>query len=227
MRSSVDTRIHRLSGGGFIGRWRTRRDPGGFDVRRSKAARDISRKRFFVLGFSIVFSVLGVLLNTILSGVAYDVQRWLGRLGGAIIIFFGLYLAGLVSMPFLEREYKFRIGTRAHSRYLTSLLFGFAFAAGWTPCVGAVLGAILGLAAATPGAAFSLLMAYSLGLGLPFLLVGLFTAEAGGWIARYSRIFQYVRVAFGILLVLLGILVFTSRLNVIANFDLLNRWLLR
>jgi len=182
---------------------------------------------FFVLGFSVVFSALGVLLNTVLARAAYDVQQWLGRIGGAVIILFGLYLADLVKIPFLEREYKFHPARRLHSQYLTSFLFGCAFAAGWTPCVGAVLGAILGLAAATPGAAFSLLLAYSLGLGLPFLLVGLFTAESGSVIARYSGAFRYIRIGFGILLVLLGILVFTRRLGIIANFELLNRWLLR
>ena len=75
---------------------------------------------FFVLGFSAVFAVLGVLLNTILTNVAYDVQQWLSRIGGVIIIFFGLYLTGLIHIPFLEREHKFAITTRFKSRYLTS-----------------------------------------------------------------------------------------------------------
>src|SRR3989338_8427223 len=92
---------------------------------------------FFVLGFSIVFSLLGVLLNTILESVAYDVQEWLARIGGAIIIIFGLYLTGLIHIPYLQREHKLSVKTRFKSRYATSMLFGAAFAAGWTPCVGA------------------------------------------------------------------------------------------
>src|SRR3989344_9549358 len=80
---------------------------------------------FFVLGFGIVFALLGVLLNTLLENIAYDVQTWLSRIGGAMIIFFGLYLAGLIKIPFLEKEYKFGAKTKFKSRYATSFLFGF------------------------------------------------------------------------------------------------------
>lgn len=182
---------------------------------------------FFVLGFSVVFAALGVLLNTFLAAVAYDVQTWLSRIGGAIIIFFGLYLVGLVNLGFLSREYKFRVKASSRSKYVTSFLFGFAFAAGWTPCVGAVLGAILGLAATQPGAAFNLLFSYSIGLGVPFLLVGLFAAQASRFITRYAHILKYINVVFGGILIVLGVLVFTQTINLLANFELLNRWLLR
>src|SRR3989338_7734848 len=149
---------------------------------------------FFVFGFSAVFSALGVLLNTVLEAVAYDAQIWLARIGGAIIILFGLYLVGLVKILFLERELKFSVRTKFKSKYVTSFVFGAAFAAGWTPCVGAVLGGILGLAASAPGSAFALLLSYSLGLGIPFLIVGVFagqaqksfaSGQASGFIARY------------------------------------------
>ena len=182
---------------------------------------------FFVLGFSAVFAVSGVLLNTLLEAVAFDVQIWLSRIGGAIIIFFGLYLTGLIKLNFLEREYKFAVKGQFKSRYFTSFLFGAAFAAGWTPCVGAVLGGILGLAASQPGSALYLLFAYAIGLGLPFLAVGLFAAQSANLINRYARILPYVNIVFGILLVGLGILVFTQNLERIANLELINRWLLR
>jgi len=182
---------------------------------------------FFVLGFSIIFAILGVLLNTLLEAVAYDVQVWLARIGGAVIIFFGLYLVRLIPLPFLEREHKFSVTRRFKSKYLTSLLFGSAFAAGWTPCVGAALGAILGLAATQPGSAFNLLFAYSLGLGVPFLLVGLFASQASGLISRYAVALKYINIIFGAVLIVLGVLVFTESLNLVANFGLLNRWLLQ
>jgi cytochrome c-type biogenesis protein len=126
----------------------------------------------------------------------------------------------------LEREYKLSVGTRFSSRYATSFIFGAAFAAGWTPCVGPVLGAILGLATAQPGSAFPLLMSYSLGLSVPFLLVGLFASRASVFIQRFIGIVRYINIAFGILLIVLGILVFTQNLSLIANFDLLNSILL-
>jgi len=182
---------------------------------------------FFVLGFSAVFSALGVLLNTILEAVAYDTQIWLSRIGGVIIIIFGLYLARIIRIPFLDKEHKFEVKKRFKSRYFTSFLFGAAFAAGWTPCVGAVLGAILGLAASAPGSAFSLLFFYSLGLGIPFLIVGLFAAPASRFINRYAKAAYYVNIVFGIILIALGVLIFTQNLSRIANFDFLNRILLQ
>ena len=181
----------------------------------------------FVLGFSAVFAVLGVLLNTLLSTVAYDARIWLSRIGGILIIVFGLYLTKLIRIPFLEREYKFNVGFKLPSRYLTSFVFGAAFAAGWTPCVGAVLGGILTLAITQPGSAFFLLLSYAVGLGIPFLLVGLFAAGAQGLIARHARLLEYLTVVFGVVLIGLGVLVFTMRLERVANLEFINRWLLQ
>ena len=182
---------------------------------------------FFVLGFSVIFAALGVLLNTVLSSVAYDVQTWLSRIGGTLVILFGLYLTGLIKIAFLERTHTFRVKTGVHSRYVTSFLFGLAFAAGWTPCVGAALGAILGLAATAPGAAFFLLLSYALGLGLPFLVVGFFAAHASVFIERHAAMFKHISTAFGVLLIILGILIFTGNLSRIASFEFLNHFLLR
>lgn len=182
---------------------------------------------FFVLGFGLVFAILGILLNTLLSAIAYDVQIWLSRIAGALIIVFGLYLMNLIKISFLDREHKLNIRSKFRSRYLASLVFGAAFATGWTPCVGAVLGAILGLAATQPGIAFALLLAYSAGFGLPFLLVGLFTTQASDLINRYGAWTTGINRVFGALLVVLGILIFTQTLNRLANFELLNRILLQ
>jgi len=198
---------------------------------RSKRKDIFLNSLFFVMGFSVIFAILGILLNSILQAVAYNVQTWLARIGGSIIIFFGLYLVGLINIPFLEREYKFKVGGKFKSKYLTSFLFGSALAAGWTPCVGVAFGSILGLAALKPGLAFYLLLSYSLGLGVPFLLVGLFTSQASNFIAnvtiRYAELFRYINIVFGVVLIILGILAFTQNLNIIANFEYLNRWLLR
>ncbi|NUN11963.1 sulfite exporter TauE/SafE family protein [Candidatus Micrarchaeota archaeon] len=181
---------------------------------------------FFVLGFSAVFSILGVLLNTVLESVAYDAQSWLSRIGGIIIIFFGLYLVGLIKLSFLEKEHKIEVKQKFSSRYVTSFVFGAAFAAGWTPCVGAVLGGILALASAQPGSALGLLFAYSLGLGIPFLAVGAFASQAINFIKKFEKSFKYLQIIMGIVLIILGILVFTERLSAIANVELLNSVLL-
>jgi len=182
---------------------------------------------FFVLGFSVVFALLGVLLNGALSHAAYAVTQWLSWIGGAIVIFFGLYLMGFFTIAFMEGDHAPHPKFKFKSRYLTSLLFGFAFAAGWTPCVGPVLGGILGLAASAPGAAFYLLLAYAIGLGVPFLVVGLFVAQSSAFINRYMEKLKYVKPVFGAILVILGILVFTQSLQLVANFGFVNDLLLK
>lgn len=173
---------------------------------------------FFVLGLSVIFSLLGVLLQSALSNISFEVQKWLGRIGGVIIILFGLYLLGLIRIKFLEKEHKLKVKRRFKSRYITSFLFGAAFGVGWTPCVGAILGAILTLAIVQPSSAFFLLLSYSLGLGIPFLLVGLFTNQAQRFISKAGRWLTYLNYFFGAVLILLGILVFTNQLARIASF---------
>ncbi|MBI2105838.1 sulfite exporter TauE/SafE family protein [Candidatus Woesearchaeota archaeon] len=173
---------------------------------------------FFVLGFSVIFSLLGVVLQSIFSGSSYEVQKWLGRVGGILVIIFGLYITGLIKINFLEKEYKFKIKRRFSSSYLTSFIFGAAFAVGWTPCIGAILGAILTLAISQPSMAFLFLLSYSLGLGIPFMLVGLFTNQAQNFIAKFQNIFVYLRYLFGAVLIVIGMFVFTSQLSRIASF---------
>lgn len=172
----------------------------------------------FVLGFSVIFALLGVLLNTILEGVSYNVQTWLSRIGGIIIILFALYILGLIKISFLEREHKFAVNKRFSLTYATSFVFGAAFAVGWTPCVSAILGSVLALVVAKPGLGFFLLLSYALGLGIPFLIVGLFTTEATTLISKSAVFLKYFNIVVGILLLVLGILVFTNKLNVVANF---------
>ena len=172
----------------------------------------------FVLGFSLVFALLGVLLNTVLERVSYSVQTWLSRIGGIIIILFAMYLLGLIKISFLEREHKFAVKKKFNVSYITSFVFGTAFAVGWTPCVSAILGSVLALVATKPGLGFILLMSYALGLGIPFLIVGLFSTQATALISRSATVLKYFNIVVGILLLILGILVFTNKLNVVANF---------
>lgn len=181
---------------------------------------------FFVLGFSVIFAALGALLNSLLESIAYDTQIWLSRIGGLIIIAFGLYLTKLLPIPWLDKKHGMQVKTKFKSRYLTSFVFGAAFAAGWTPCVGAALGAILGLAASQPGLAFWLLLAYAIGLGVPFLIIGLFTAQASKLISKLGKWLTVINIIFGILLIIIGIMVFTQTLSRLASFEILNSVLL-
>ena len=172
----------------------------------------------FVLGFSVIFALLGVLLNTVLERVSYNVQTWLSRLGGIIIILFALYILGLIKISFLEREHKLAVRKKFSITYVTSFVFGAAFAVGWTPCVSAILGSVFALAVTKPALGFVLLISYALGLGIPFLLVGLFTTQAINLINKSTIFLKYFNIIVGILLLILGILVFTNKLNVVANW---------
>jgi cytochrome c-type biogenesis protein len=180
----------------------------------------------FVIGFSFVFSILGVLLQSTLSSVAYDLRTYLSYLGGVIIILFGLLLTGILEFPALSKEYKFHVKS-IDNRYLSSLIFGAAFAVGWSPCVGAVLGSILTLAVTSPQNAFPLMLSYSLGLGIPFLIAGAFLAQFNSFMKFVSPYIKTINLVFGIVLIILGILVFTGTLSSVANLDFLNIYLLR
>lgn len=169
---------------------------------------------FFVLGFTTVFAILGVVLHSALVQAGPGLQATFAKIGGAIVIFFGLYLMGLVKLAFLERPHFFKVRKKFSSRSLTSFVFGAAFAAGWTPCAGAALGAILGLAVLAPTKTFFLLTAYALGLGVPFLIIGAFAGEIERYLARGSSWILYVNILFGGVLVWLGALAFTQNLYV-------------
>ena len=176
---------------------------------------------FFVIGFSVVFSTLGVIINSMLSTSAGELVEGLNQVGGIIIIGFGVFLLLSTKINKLNMEKKF-FPKSSKSSYPMSFVFGLAFAVGWTPCVGPILGTILTLAATTPSVAFNLLLLYSLGLGIPFILIGVFYSRATRIIRSMSKHLKYYNVILGGFIVLLGILVFTNQLAYIANFPLLN-----
>jgi cytochrome c-type biogenesis protein len=179
---------------------------------------------FFVLGFSIVFSIIGVFLNSLLGPLAFDARIWISRIGGLIIILFGLYLIGILkkfleklNINFLSQTHRLH-SKRYSSSYLTSFVFGITFAAGWTPCVGAILGGILTLAVVQPAAAFNLMLAYSVGIGIPFIIAAAFLSQTTAFIARYSGFMHWFTVAMGFILIALGILVITGYIGAISFF---------
>ena len=176
---------------------------------------------FFVLGFSIVFSTLGVLINSALLENVNQFTESLNIIAGIIIIIFGMFLILSTKINSLNKEKKFHI-KNFKSSYPMSFVFGLAFAIGWTPCVGPILGTILTLAATTPSISFSLLLAYSTGLGIPFILMGAFYSKSTKIISSMIKHLKYYNIVLGGFIILLGILIFTNQLAYIANFPLLN-----
>ena len=177
---------------------------------------------YFVLGFSLVFAVLGVFLNSFLITVGVGFQNVLTFVGGLVIIGFGVYLILSTRLRRLNFEKKFFSIPKFKTSYITSFVFGAAFAAAWTPCVGPILGSTLTLAATSPGAAYNLLLAYSLGLGIPFLITGFFFSQATKIIRKMVKYLKYFNPAMGIMLIILGILVFSNNLSILGNFPLAN-----
>ncbi|MGI9567534.1 MAG: cytochrome c biogenesis CcdA family protein [Nitrosopumilus sp.] len=180
---------------------------------------------FFVLGFSIVFSTLGVIINSVLATTTGELVEVLNHIGGAIIIGFGIFLLLSMKINKLNVEKKF-FPKRSKASYPMSFVFGLAFAVGWTPCVGPILGTILTLAATTPSVAFNLLLVYSLGLGIPFILIGVFYSRATRIIRSMGKHLKCYNIILGGFIIVLGVLVFTNQLAYIANFPLLNELLL-
>lgn len=192
-------------------------------VKRSTRLNIFLNTVYFVLGFSLVFAVLGVILNSVLVTVGIGFQSTLQSIGGVVIILFGAYLILSTKLRRLNFEKKMTKLPRFKTSYITSFVFGAAFAAGWTPCVGPILGSTFTLAATAPGAAYNSLLAYSLGLGIPFLITGAFFSQATGLIRRMVKYLKYFNPIMGAVLIILGILVFTNQLALLGNFPLANQ----
>ena len=177
---------------------------------------------YFVLGFSLIFAVLGVILNSVLVSTvgANGFQHSLTFIGGVVIIGFGAYLILSTKLRNLNFEKKMIKIPRFKTSYITSFVFGAAFAAGWTPCVGPILGSTFALAATQPGAAYNSLLAYSLGLGIPFLITGAFFSQATGIIRKMVKHLKYFNLVMGSILIIVGILLFTNQLTLLSNIPL-------
>ncbi len=187
----------------------------------------IARRKIFlngvlyVIGFSLVFIVLGSLFG--LGGAALVKYRlWFSRIGGIFVIFFGLFMIGILKLPFLNVEKHIgSVKALKPGNPVSSLVFGAAFAFGWTPCVGPILGSILTLAAstATIGQGAFLLAVFSLGLAVPFLIIAASIGSASAYLAKISKYLNVISVIGGVFLVFLGILLLTNKLGVwIAYF---------
>jgi cytochrome c-type biogenesis protein len=173
----------------------------------------------FVAGLSLVLSLFGLGVTAIGQALS-DYQTFLTRLGGAIVIVLGLHTAGLLRIPTLYRERRVDFLRFRGRGPAGAFLMGGAFGIGWTPCVGAILGSILTLASQsdTLGRGTLLLLAYSLGLGVPFILVALGIKRAFGLLGAIKRHLRTVELASGTLLVATGVLLFTDRLLLLTGW---------
>ena len=167
----------------------------------------------FVLGFSTVFVLLGA-SATVLGQLLLDYRYELNIVGGGIVILFGLFVMGAMRLPWLQRDFRFHLAIPG-GRPVSAYVLGLAFAFGWTPCIGPILGAILTVSAAsaTVGGGVVLLGIYSLGLGVPFLLAAVFTDGMLARIRTIGRIGRVLQLLAGLMLVLMGFAMMTGELT--------------
>lgn len=196
--------------------------PGGGAV--AVAAPPAARRRVlvtslaFVLGFSLVFVSLGASASAV-GQLLMEKLSLLGKIAGAIIIVFGLHTMGVLKIGWLYAEKRVQT-TKKPAGPLGAVLVGVAFAFGWTPCIGPILAAILAVAAAqeTVGQGVQLLAVYSLGLGIPFIATSLAINQFFAAFAKIRRYYHAVEIASGALLVAIGLLIFTNRFTIIAQY---------
>jgi cytochrome c-type biogenesis protein len=193
---------------------------------------------FFIIGFSAIFIVMGTLIGFVGAQFLAPYRIWLGRIGGVFVIIFGLFMLNVLKIPFLMRETQFKApvprpiqaGIPAASRGLgtvfergkpvNSLILGSAFAFGWTPCVGPILGSIL-LLASTSATALQgglLLTVFSAGLAIPFLIIAIGISSASQYIQNISRYLNVVSIIGGLFLVLLGLLLVTGNIGILVSY---------
>jgi cytochrome c-type biogenesis protein len=173
---------------------------------------------FFILGFSLVFTLLGA-SATYIGSFLQEYSVWFKRVGGMIIILFGLHMTGIINIPFLLIQKKFQTNQKGSFHlFFTPFIIGFAFAFGWTPCIGPILAAILVYAGTqeTVVKGMALLMIYSAGLGIPFLLTALAVNQFYQVSSQIKKYFHAIELVGGILLILIGILIFTDNLSIFS-----------
>ncbi len=170
----------------------------------------------FVLGLSTIIVFVFGGATTIFGQLLYDARDWITRIGGVVVIIFGLHTLSIVKIPFLN--YDTRRQYSGGTSFASSYLMGVFFAAGWSPCIGVTLGAIMtmGLSQEQALAAMVLAAAYALGLGLPFILLGLLIDRATNLLRRLRKYIHAFEIATGVFLIILGIMLLTGQMTQFA-----------
>ncbi|HMA01470.1 MAG: cytochrome c biogenesis CcdA family protein [Gemmatimonas sp.] len=172
----------------------------------------------FVIGFSLIFIALGATAS-VLGRVLFVARAWIARIGGALIIVFGLYLLGAFNVRLLSQDKRVHLADKPLG-YLGTVLVGLAFGAGWTPCIGPILGSILIYSSSTADLHRGLLLltAYSAGLAIPFIIAALAIDRFLAAFARYRGAMKWVNRVGGVVLIAAGLLLVTSYFTVLAGW---------
>lgn len=163
----------------------------------------------FVLGFSVVFITLGVAASA-LGGLLNNVSNWLEKIGGIVVVIFGIHMTGIYKIPFLQYDTRQQSAPAKNKGYWSSFLMGVFFSAGWSPCVGPVLGAILTLSLSGGSVLIggTLLASYSAGLSIPFLIAALGVGWVTATLKKYGKALHYLEISMGVLMIIIGTMLF-------------------
>jgi cytochrome c-type biogenesis protein len=178
----------------------------------------VKKSALFVLGFSIIFILLGA-SSTFFGTFLLKQSQIFSNIIAIIIIFFGLYLSGFINFRFLNNEFKFYI-SKYSNNFFFPLVVGMGFAFGWTPCIGPILGSILALASleTTLVQGILLLITYSIGLGIPFILAGYYLGNFLMFSQKAKKYIEKIQKGSGIILIVTGILILSSKLQSIGFY---------
>ncbi|MEP6831787.1 MAG: cytochrome c biogenesis protein CcdA [Gemmatimonas sp.] len=191
------------------------------DVRQSRRAA-LVHSLLFILGFTLIFLALGA-TATVLGRWMHQYRDWVGRIGGVLVILLGLYLLGAFNFGVFARDRRVHIANKPMG-YVGTVVVGMAFAAGWTPCIGPILGGVLAYTASSAdlNQGLLLLLAYSLGLAVPFLLAALMIDRFMTLFQRYRGALAWMSRVSGALLIAVGVLMLTGSMAVMSSW--LQRW---
>lgn len=177
------------------------------------------RSLSFIIGFSIVFVLLGASASFI-GQLFLDNRDLISMLGGILIIVFGLQMLGYFKLSFLMSEKRFEVQSASKATSVKSFVLGLAFGSGWTPCVGLALSSILLLASSseTVYSGMGLLLIYSLGLGIPFLLISMVVTYSLKAIKKINKVLPKLNIVNGWILIVMGILLFTGQMQKLSGY---------
>ena len=189
-----------------------------FDDVQSRRRVALTHGLLFVLGFSLIFLALGA-TATVLGRVMFSQRDLITKVGGAIIIVFGLYLTGVLNIAFFSRERRVHLADKPVG-YLGTVLVGIAFGAGWTPCIGPILGSILIFASSEADLpkGLALLSAYSLGLAVPFILAALAVDRFMAFFQKFKKQMLWVQRIAGVIMIFVGVLMITNQFTILASY---------
>ena len=179
----------------------------------------VSHGLVFILGFSLVFILLGLTFS-VLGGWLYGIRDILAKLGGLVVVLFGIHMTGIYRFNFLEYDLRHQGPVKSSMGYLSSFFMGIFFSAGWSPCLGPVLASILTIAmnSGDAGVGVKLLGAYSLGMGIPFFLAALGVSWVSRFIIKYRKVVRITEIIMGIILIVVGVMLFFGTFALIARY---------